>query len=79
MSNVSKKEADNAVKAYVEAVENYNRLLDKYFPVRRVIPGVEIKTGEPLTLEVLKKFEEAEAKVTETRRKWMSAFQKQNT
>lgn len=76
MSDVSKKDADNAAKAYIEAVENHNQLLDKYFPVRRVIPGTQIVIGETITLEVLKKFEEAETMVTETRRKWTESLRR---
>ena len=70
MSDVLERDADNAMRAYVEAVESYNRLLDKHFPVVRIIPGVEIETGETVTLEVLKKLEEAEDRVTKTRLKW---------
>jgi len=76
MSDVFKREVDKAVQEYVEALDNYHQLLDKYFPVRRVIPGVPITAGEPITEAALKELEEAEAKVAETQRKWIEAFRR---
>jgi hypothetical protein len=70
MSDVSRKEVAKATRGYVEAVDNYHRLLDKYFPVRRVLSGVALTPGEPITETALKELEEAEAKVIETRKKW---------
>lgn len=70
MSDILEKEADKAVREYVEAVDNYHCLLDKYFPVRRVIPGVPITPGEPITEAAFKELEEAETKVAEALKKW---------
>ncbi len=75
MSDVFKKEAD-AVREYVEAVDSYNRLLDKYFPVRRVVPGIEIKPEKPITEAALRELEEAEAKVTKTRQIWYESLRR---
>jgi len=76
MSDVFEREADKALQAYLGAVDNYHRLLDKYFPVRRVIPGVPITPGEPITEAALKELEEAEDKVTETHKRWMELLRK---
>lgn len=70
MSDVSNKKADEALREYLEAVENHDRIVDKYFPVRRVIPGVPIIPGEPITEAALKEIEEAETRVAETLKKW---------
>jgi hypothetical protein len=76
MSNALERNADDAMKEYIEAVEEYNQLLDKYFPVSRIIPGVEIKTGEPVNEKVLGNLEEAEGRVTKARLKWDQALRK---
>jgi len=70
MSDISNKKADKALREYLEAVDSYHQLLDKYFPVRRVIPGVPITPGEPITEAALEELEEAEAKVAKTLKKW---------
>ena len=76
MSNSLEKEVAKTVRDYVEATENYNQLLDKYFPVRRVVPGVKITPGEPITEAALRELEEAEAKVTETRQRWNESLRR---
>ena len=63
MSNASKKKENEALQEYLEALDRYNELHDKYFPVRRVIPGEPIAPGEPITAEELRKLEEAEGQV----------------
>ena len=70
MTNYSENEANKALKEYLEAVDNYNKLVDKYFPVRQVIPGKPITLGEPFTESALREFEEAETRVSETYNKW---------
>lgn len=70
MSDISNKKADEALREYLEAVDSYHQLQDKYFPVRRVIPGVPITPGEPITEAALEELEEAETKVAETLKKW---------
>ncbi len=54
---------------YVEAVDNYHRLLDKYFRIMRVINGKSLIAGEPLTSLARKELREAYNKVTEARTK----------
>jgi hypothetical protein len=70
MSDISNKKAEEALREYLEAVENHDRIVDKYFPIRPVIPGKPIVTGEPLTEAAVKELEEAEAKVAEKLKKW---------
>ncbi|MBA7585024.1 hypothetical protein ES708_26994 [subsurface metagenome] len=70
MSDISNKKAEEALREYLEAVENHDRVVDKYFPVRPVIPGKPIAAGEPLTEASIKELEEAEAKVAGTLKKW---------
>ena len=70
MSDISNEKADKALREYLEAVENHDRIVDKYFPLRPVVPGVPITFGEPITKAALEELEEAETKVTEALNKW---------
>lgn len=70
MTNYSENEANKALKEYLEAMDTYNKLLDKYFPVRPVIPGVSIATGEPITESALEELEKAETGVADAHKKW---------
>ncbi len=74
MTSYSENAANKALQEYLEAEDNYHRLLDKYFPLRRVIPGVPITTGEPFTKAALgaalEELEKAETRVSEARKKW---------
>ena len=53
---------------YVEAVDNYLRLLDKYFSIMRVINGKSLIAGESLTSLARKELREAYNRVTEARK-----------
>ncbi len=76
MSDILKKDEAKAVREYVESVNKYNQLLDRYVPVRQVEPGKPIISGEPLTEAALRELEEAEAKVAETQKKWIESIRR---
>jgi hypothetical protein len=63
-------DANNALQEYLKAVNDYIKLLEKYFPIRQVIPGVVITTGNPITKSVLEELKKAERKVNHTHREW---------
>ena len=68
MSDVFKKEVDNATREYMEALDNYHKLVDECVSVF----GPEVSRFEPkvITIETLEELKEAEAKVTKARKKW---------
>ena len=66
MSNASERKAEEALQEYLAAVDKYNQLLG---PARKLVTGEKIVFKE-WNKELFKELEEAEAKVTETRRKW---------
>jgi len=68
----SEGKADKALREYLEAVDEYNKLIDEYFPVRPVIPGKPITVGKPITKDALAKLDKAETKIAETNKKWNS-------
>lgn len=76
MSNASEREVEEALRKYMRAFDEYRERLDRYFPVRPVVPGEPLVYGEPITEAALRELEEAEAEVTETRRKWMEALRR---
>ncbi|UCH43088.1 MAG: hypothetical protein JSW16_00700 [Dehalococcoidales bacterium] len=57
----------SAESEYVEAVENYHRLLDKYFRITRVIGGGSQIAGEPLTSLARQELREAYNKIGEAK------------
>ena len=63
-----------AVREYVEVLDRYNNLIDKYFPVRQVEPGKEIEMGEVLTVEALKEIEKVEVELEVKRKRWHEAM-----
>ena len=74
MTDVSENEVDKALRKYLEALDSYHKLADKYFSVFWV--GDKPRTPEPITEAALKELREAEAKVTETHQKWEDAFRR---
>jgi len=54
---------------YVEAVENYHRLLDKYFRITRILSGGSQIAGEPLTSLARQELREAYNKINEVKQK----------
>ena len=54
---------------YVEAVDNYHRLLDKYFRIPQRFSGGTVAAGEPLTSLARRELREAYAEFKETREK----------
>ncbi len=70
MSNIREIKAEEALQEYLMAVKNYDRIHDKYFPIREVIPGEPVKLGEPITEAVLQELEEAETRVSKALKNW---------
>ena len=70
MSEISKNKAEEALRGYLEAVDNHDRLLDNYFPTRPVVPGQPIIFGEPVTEKALEELKEAETKIAVALKKW---------
>jgi hypothetical protein len=70
MDNASERKKEEALREYLEAVDNHNRILDKYFPMRPLVPGKPITFGEPITPAAFKEIEEAETKVAKALEKW---------
>ena len=71
MSNAFEKKVDEALREYLEAVDEHHKLLYRYFPVRPVVPGKPIVPGEPITEAALKEIEEAGDRVSKTQKNWM--------
>lgn len=67
--------AAKAVREYMEVLDRYNKLIDKYFVVSEVEPGKELKTGEVLTAEALKEIDEVGAELEEKRKRWHKAME----
>ena len=59
----------SAESEYVEAVENYHRLLDKYFRITRILAGGSQIAGEPLTSLARQELREAYNKINEAKQK----------
>ncbi len=76
MSDILEKEADKAVREYVEALDSYHKLADRYVSV--FLGEDKPRTPEPITEAALKELEEAEAKVTETQQKWIESIRRLN-
>lgn len=70
MDDAISRKSTEALNEYVEAERAYNKLIDKYFPVREVVPGKEIESGEILTEEALKEIEKAEKELEEKKKTW---------
>jgi hypothetical protein len=62
--------ANSALQEYLKSVNDYVSLIEKYVPLRQVIPGVVITTGNPITKSVLEELKKAEMKVIDTHREW---------
>ena len=54
---------------YVDAVDNYHQLLDKYFRITRALNGGSQIPGAPLTSLARKELREAYNKVNEAKQK----------
>lgn len=54
---------------YVAAVDNYHRLLDKYFRITRVLSGGSAIAGEPLTSLARRELREAYEKINDAKKK----------
>ena len=74
MSDVFEKEVEETCRKYVEALDSYHKLVDRYVSV--FWEGAKPSRPEPITEVALKELEEAEAKVTEARKKWDDAIRK---
>ena len=59
----------SAVSDYVEAVEHYHRVLDKYFRLVRILDGGSVIAGDPLTSLARKEIREANDKINEAKKK----------
>jgi hypothetical protein len=66
----SENDANSALQEYLKAVNDYVKLIEKYFPMKQVIPGVVITTGNPMTKSALEELKKAEMKVIDTHREW---------
>ena len=63
-------EEDKSRREYVSASDNYWKLQEKYFPVRTMVDGKQIKVGEAQTRAVLQEIGEAITKLDEAFMKW---------
>lgn len=70
MSDVFEKQAEETLREYLEAIDKYNQLLG---PARKLVPGEKI-VFEQWDEKFFKELEEAEAKVTEARKKLRDAW-----
>lgn len=58
-----------AVTDYVEAVEDYHKLLDKYFRIIRILEGGSVLAGDPLTSLARRDIRDAYNKMNEAQKK----------
>jgi len=70
MSDINDVEVSRAEREYVQALGEYHQLLNKYIPIKEVVPGLPGTTGEMLNEEALKELGEAEDKIHRARKRW---------
>lgn len=59
----------SAISDYVEAVEHYHKVLDKYFRLVRILNGDSVIAGDPLTSLARRELREANDKISEIKKK----------
>jgi len=69
MRDISKKGVEKTAQKYIEAVDDYRKLVDKC--VSAFGPGVSTFTPKVLTRETLEELNKANAKVTKAHQKFM--------
>ena len=74
MGDVYEEEAEEALKEYLEAVENHDKLLVEYFLGGPLTPRKRSASGKPLTKESFRELEEAVAKIAGALKKWNKAI-----
>jgi len=76
MSNTSEGEVEEALREYLRAVDEYHKIVGRYFHGGPVVPGKPIVFGKPMTEAALQEIEEADANVRETQTRWMEALKR---
>jgi ornithine carbamoyltransferase len=70
MNETNDERIEQARIEYQKAVEEHDRILDKYVPCRPAHPGKERIVGEPFTQQAMKEIEEAENRMLEALKKF---------
>lgn len=61
---------------YMNTLNEFNKRMNEYFPVNRVLPGQKMKVGKTITNEIILELDKLEKDVEKKHRIWMKLVRK---